>query len=543
MAVNLRPYGLNWTLDPTVKTEFKLPNMDLPLLQWSDENFTITMHDGVIKKFVSREPMIGSGTFGKTFPIVDLQDTSIPKAMKKIKKTSRSSERGLIITEAVIQILIVLESEGLTSGPFCPRIFYIAEDPKSYYIIMEKMQWTLYDFLKSPRSDADYCRPLRQIASILNILNEKLSFNHRDLKSDNIMYNAGSSYKLIDFGLSCITYRGIKISCTSSAVSTCDKVTRDISSLLFNFYLDYLPSYSPIKRIINVLFNSCYPTDMPKKWHNSYAKFNSHPDSPNMHPTVIYNIFRDCSSDSSWTRHLVFIDNVLNRQLNTAEYQHLKKAELVAYLTTDIKNIIEGGHIVDDLNYIGSAATVESDALLHFIMPYRKELFLTQNGRLDLISIIVQNRCLPFFEKFVIHPQLHLTLADSQILHTIAKHQTVLNFMSPILAIRHEPEFINSEDSAGRTPLFYAIKAMNYPAILILLQQPEIELVFSDSTALTKLIGNWPVPSTSVFDAIFDTNSNLDFLSAFNNQALYNSISNNNVYVVSRLLRQVSMCH
>lgn len=84
---------------------------------------------------------------------------------------------------------------------------------------------------------------ISQIARVLVPLQNELKFNHRDLKTDNILICPGPHAILIDFGLSCIGRRiadprpimnaGIR---TISDTDPCPKIGRDLFQLFLSLY-------------------------------------------------------------------------------------------------------------------------------------------------------------------------------------------------------------------------------------------------------------------------------------------------------------------
>lgn len=76
---------------------------------------------------------------------------------------------------------------------------------------------------------------------MLEFFGKTLKFNHRDLKTDNIIYvrKKGEIHiKLIDFGFSCLTWGSLHISTESYPfVSPCYKEGRDLQQLIYNLYI------------------------------------------------------------------------------------------------------------------------------------------------------------------------------------------------------------------------------------------------------------------------------------------------------------------
>jgi serine/threonine protein kinase len=80
---------------------------------------------------------------------------------------------------------------------------------------------------------------------MLDYLFKRVQFNHRDMKSNNIMYSVGADknikIKLIDFGFCCLTWNGIRVQGTAyfQPTSNCFSLFRDITQLVYELYITY----------------------------------------------------------------------------------------------------------------------------------------------------------------------------------------------------------------------------------------------------------------------------------------------------------------
>jgi serine/threonine protein kinase len=145
------------------------------------------------------------------------------------------------------------ESEGEENGPFVPRLYEIAYNKEldEAYIVSERMTGTLLRLLqKNTKQENDKILPgaITEIAESLRFFGDRLQFNHRDLKPDNIMYSTNSygaySYKLIDFGLSCLHWKGVEIKNRFfSSDEACFKKDRDIPQLLYSLLVHVGQTY------------------------------------------------------------------------------------------------------------------------------------------------------------------------------------------------------------------------------------------------------------------------------------------------------------
>ena len=176
MAVDLSIYGMNFSLD-TYATEFRAAIPANPQLAEyiiiNVNDFNIRFSNGYVKRFRLNGNPIGQGSYGRTYPIIDLQDNT-EKVIKVIGVGDKPDKKiKSIIKEAIIQILIVRETESLTNGPFCPRLFYIAKSNDNFFIIMEKMDnQTLGQVIRAAgtKPNAYYYDIILQISIMLKIL-------------------------------------------------------------------------------------------------------------------------------------------------------------------------------------------------------------------------------------------------------------------------------------------------------------------------------------------------------------------------------------
>jgi serine/threonine protein kinase len=187
---------------------------------------------------------LGEGTYGIAYK------TQAPDgkkyAIKYIKdKLSESTYFIDFLKECIIQILVTEFSKDQTNGPFCPRILDICYDETKDegYVRSELMINTLDNLvgiMTPEQNNVVVPDALKQIAIILGFLQKELKFNHRDMKGDNIMYARSGdvrtrAMKLIDFGMSCLTWQGMVLSGSTwfDARHSCFKKDRDMAQLVY----------------------------------------------------------------------------------------------------------------------------------------------------------------------------------------------------------------------------------------------------------------------------------------------------------------------
>jgi serine/threonine protein kinase len=122
-------------------------------------------------------------------------------------------------------------------------------------------------YYSSTQEQNDYNVPetVGDLAYVLNFFYKELEFNHRDLKSDNVMYKLSKSgkalIKLIDFGYSCLTWNGIRISGTNyfPLEAQCFVPSRDLTQYVYEIWYSFRHRFSPkIQKLLQELLT--FPT-------------------------------------------------------------------------------------------------------------------------------------------------------------------------------------------------------------------------------------------------------------------------------------------
>jgi len=315
MSIDLRPYGLNWTLDIN-KPEDYVPKKVIPSIAnttlTGGNKVTFTLFDGTEKSFTMSEEL-GHGSFGAAYKVAEQID-GMDVVVKSIKHEAKEEEFKDAVIEFLIQLICAEETkddkfDGI-SGPFVPRVYYIGKNDQNIYLVSERMDMTLQKaFRGDPKTQLPPNRTLSflrdvivQIAKILDILERKDRYSHRDFKTDNIMIktiNGRPCIKLIDFGFSCLDYKGIHFNSDPVRLfKKCDVPSRDMSSLFYNILAyEYLNKHDektcPIVRIMATLLDR-----FPDDWSEQYKYYNRGPIIQNMTPDVIYNIFKNMKINS-----------------------------------------------------------------------------------------------------------------------------------------------------------------------------------------------------------------------------------------------------
>lgn len=197
------------------------------------QQYTLETNQVILSPTGERYPVgkrLGSGSFGT------VHDAGPGKIMKIMRSVDPSTERHLL-EELTIQQKLSDKEPGV-----CPKLYeygYIASS-RQYIIVMEKCEGTARSLLKAQTLDPEVVLEYyEQIATILQKL-EKYEFNHRDLKSDNVMYKTDPTtgkrtFLLIDFGFACLTVDGKRYQGTLyfKPKEPCFRRSRDLAQLVF----------------------------------------------------------------------------------------------------------------------------------------------------------------------------------------------------------------------------------------------------------------------------------------------------------------------
>lgn len=231
-TLDLKPYGINFVLRPGINniSDIRLTH----LAEGISSSHEATINGIRYTDFIR----LGAGTYGTTYRGIGPDDKYY--AIKIIKDVFEAEH---LVKECIQQIIIFKETKDLTNGPFAPALYSIGYDKshKNAFIVSELMENTVWNLIsrQTPvQNDVTVPEILKQVALQLDILQDKLQFNHRDLKTDNVMYKTNDdgtlNIKLIDFGFTCLTWHGMFIKGGEffRYSSKCYRLQRDISQLI-----------------------------------------------------------------------------------------------------------------------------------------------------------------------------------------------------------------------------------------------------------------------------------------------------------------------
>jgi hypothetical protein len=376
--IDFSKYGINFDYTPdTKKLPESIKNNILPVV-FTNKTVTFTKGDDS-EISMNLKTKLGAGSYGEAWDTDTEIEKGMPLIVKVISAAHIKNRNRLanyeydIVQEVLIQIILYESTKNISLpeinliGPFVPKLFLIGKDSKNFYIVSEKLDDSLFTILhgsnKIPTTEFIKTSTLH-LSKMLIILYEKLKFNHRDLKADNIMYKIIDdkiNVRFIDFGFSCIKYNNLFLSAISGEVYAsklhCNSKIRDMHAYLYSLlnYSVYRKTKCPIKRLINALI-VIDDAELPESWSNSYNRFDKYNDNNNKMSAlnsscdVVFNVFSSlnfssdvsCSNiNSDWTKYLAKLYKSTVVFLTDDEYKNVSPELLDDFLLPFLKNNLE----------------------------------------------------------------------------------------------------------------------------------------------------------------------------------------------------------
>jgi len=292
MALDLTPFGIDCVLSKETDLKQLAPSA---LLHKGSSNAFLGKPTLFVLNDVSYkvEKFLGEGTYGATYHVTDPKGK--PSAIKVLfEAIETKADLQVFLKECIIQILMAETSQDEPNGPYVPRLYEVAynADKKRAFIRSELMRNNLDNLMEvNTKKQNSMILPdaIIQVTTMLEFFGKTLQFSHRDLKGDNIMYirkNGKRIYKLIDFGLSCITWNGLTIHGGDffSEKGTCFRKSRDIMQFLY--YLTLIEAIEPTFRdeinellVATIASHNCHMgkqcvANGLKNWRTSYNFLN-----------------------------------------------------------------------------------------------------------------------------------------------------------------------------------------------------------------------------------------------------------------------------
>jgi hypothetical protein len=257
---SLKPYGINAVITPG----FRPSSLFYTSLQpaWVDEVYVPPtgttaakmrpnkfhfggMLGGVgARKTFTYVKLLGKGAHGEAYEVIGTDGKHY--AIKRITDDFEEvQDLRNVLQECIIQAIVAETTKGEPNGPYAPQLYHVGwdMDKSQLYICSELLDNKMDNLIAGSTEDVnDVVIPdaLIQLSDALHYLHTTYEFNHRDLKADNIMYKTrpdGSyQFRFIDFGLSCMTWNGVKFSGASwwDEDHSCYKVDRDLTQLVYD---------------------------------------------------------------------------------------------------------------------------------------------------------------------------------------------------------------------------------------------------------------------------------------------------------------------
>ena len=245
--IDLRPYGLNLVLDESLSQDVFEARLtkDIVLNKVNADDKGFIFANSVKELKYSKSRSRGEGGYGVVTQCTNsnlCRQVAIKKVFFNSKTSKPEVQLANFLKECIIQIILseVSKPVQLIGVPEVYRIGISDEEtPTSGFIISELIDNTLDNFIynkTAEEKDVIVTDALVQVADILLFFQKTLRFNHRDLKSNNVMYKTVGDkpvYRIIDFGFACITWNQLEIQTNTIKFQTCFKAGRDLAQLTY----------------------------------------------------------------------------------------------------------------------------------------------------------------------------------------------------------------------------------------------------------------------------------------------------------------------
>ena len=248
----LESHGIYMTLRPGMDFEKELQGVKIKYGSFSRSQGRFELPSGVY----TVGPLLGAGSFGETLQATHSTQNTVC-AIKVLEMSKTRDQHSFIVNtikESIINIIMEKVSENEPNGPYVPRLYELAIDPQRNLLLIrqERLHGTLanmYDGSTKEQNDYNVPETLGDLAYVLHFFYKKLEFNHRDLKSDNVMYSLSKNkahIKLIDFGFSCLTWNGIQIAGTHffPIETQCYVPSRDLTQFVYEVWYSFRIRFS-----------------------------------------------------------------------------------------------------------------------------------------------------------------------------------------------------------------------------------------------------------------------------------------------------------
>lgn len=299
--MDLRAFGINKTIRN--QDDLEITREELQIVRFDRRNFVFPSDDYIPRR------VLGQGTYGKIY-LVESARTDARYAIK-VQQIEDDDNFQDTIREAIMNIILEQASSTQADGPYVQRFFEIGRTADSKAVIMRigLLSGTLWDLVGSStpeQNDSLVPTALLQISKMVKFFGDRLQMNHRDMKSDNIMYeliDGKPVMRIIDLGMSCLTYNHVHYSMQGmfrEDPKACGRKGRDLSFLIFELLLDLSDSMSPrlrkaLEQMITFsvggveckMYEMC-PALGLGKWENSYNFLNrANVENPKATPDAV----------------------------------------------------------------------------------------------------------------------------------------------------------------------------------------------------------------------------------------------------------------